>query len=402
MRTHLRCGWRRWARALLLALSVVSLMPLAHAHKASDAYLVLADAPAANTPGAIGLQLSLALKDLDAAIDTLDADHDRQLRWAEVQAALPAIARWVGEGVALHCADRALAAAWHMQSLERRSDGVYLRLAASFVCAPAAALALDYQLMKGIDPTHRLLVNGTLQGQVVVAVLAPQPGRSGIALRAAASADAQRDQGGLATLANFFAEGVHHIVTGYDHLAFLLALLLPISLRARSGAASAARQGQGPVRRPGLAALVRTVTGFTIGHSCTLILASLGLISASPRWVEPAIAITIAISAALNLYPLRWLRWLRGDALALGFGLIHGLGFSGVMAEAGVTGPLLVWALAGFNLGVEAGQLACVLVWCAVHLLLVRWPRYNQVVVRGGSWALVALALYWAMERITG
>jgi hypothetical protein len=150
------------------------------------------------------------------------------------------------------------------------------------------------------------------------------------------------------------------------------------------------------VQRPGLWFLLRTVTGFTIGHSITLLLASLGWIG-SPAWVEPAIAISIGISALLNIYPVRWLR---GDALALGFGLVHGLGFSNIMREANVSDNLLLWAVAGFNLGVEAGQLAGVAVWCCVHLVLVRWRLYEPVVVRGGSWALLALAVFWAAERL--
>ena len=115
--------------------------------------------------------------------------------------------------------------------------------------------------------------------------------------------------------------------------------------------------------------------------------------------MEPAIAITIGISALLNLYPVRWVR---GDVLALGFGLIHGLGFSSIMREAGVGGPLLPWALAGFNIGVEAGQLVGVALWSVLHLLLVRWALYDRIVVRGGSWALLALAAYWTVERLTG
>ncbi len=143
--------------------------------------------------------------------------------------------------------------------------------------------------------------------------------------------------------------------------------------------------------------LLRTVTGFTIGHSITLVLATLGWI-ASPSWVEPAIAVTIGVSALLNLYPQRWAR---SDALALGFGLIHGLGFSNIMREANVSDSLLPWALAGFNLGVEAGQLAGVALWCVVHVVLVRWRHYDVVVVRGGSWALLGVASYWAVQRLT-
>ena len=109
------------------------------------------------------------------------------------------------------------------------------------------------------------------------------------------------------------------------------------------------------------------------------------------------IAITIGIAALLNLYPQRWLR---GDALALGFGLIHGMGFASLMLEAQIAAPLLPWALAVFHLGVEAGQLLGVALWCGVHLVLVRWRHYERVVVRGGSWALFGLALMWAGRRL--
>lgn len=365
-------------RALLVLVLVLGARA-GWAHKASDAYLTLA--PVA---GAARLQLSLALKDIDAALDTLDADGDRVLPWSEVRAAMPAIVQWAGAGVQVHCEGRAAAVAWSFESLEERSDGNYLRLAAQVPCADGARLALDYRLLEGIDPTHRLLVHGKWNGAPVADVIAPQVHR-GVVVGGQAAGEA-----GWQALGRFFGEGVHHILTGYDHLAFLLTLLLPIVLRRTSAAA-------GPATGRGLGALVLTVTGFTVGHSATLVLASLGWISASPAWVEPAIAITIAISAALNLLPRVPVR---GDVLALGFGLVHGLGFSGVMAEAGIQGPLLVWALAGFNLGVEAGQLGCVLAWCVVHLALVRWRRYEQIVVRGGSVALLLLALLWTVQRV--
>jgi HupE / UreJ protein len=201
-------------------------------------------------------------------------------------------------------------------------------------------------------------------------------------------------QSGPAAFAQFFPEGIHHIATGYDHLAFLLALMLPIMLRRASPAQPTALVA--PDHRPGIGALLRTVTGFTIGHCITLVAATLGWIT-PPGWVEPAIAISIGISAWLNLYPVRWVR---NDVLALCFGLVHGLGFSSLMREANVSDTLLPWALAGFNLGVEAGQIAGVVTWCGLHWLAVRWQRYEQVVVRGGSWALLALASYWTLQRL--
>jgi hypothetical protein len=428
---------RRLGRACLaamLALIALAAAPAAQAHKASDGYLQLHDANEA--AGDTRLQLSLAIKDLDAALESLDADNDRRITWGETRSAMPAIVRWVDAGAAFRCGEAPVTAGWKFESLEQRIDGAYVRIAAVIHCA-GQPLALNYSLMKTVDPTHRLIVSGQLDGQPLVAVLSPQgrgeavlrqaggsaalnaasapatasasgaagsadaalPAASGPAPTAAATApvaQAATAQSGPATLAQFFAEGVHHIVTGYDHLAFLLALMLPIVLYRRMPLLPD-EPAQGATARRGIFALFTTVTGFTIGHSLTLLLATFGVISASPVWVEPAIAITIAVSALLNLFPIKHVR---GDALALGFGMIHGLAFSSVMTEAGISGSLLLWGLAGFNLGVEAGQLIGVALWCAIHLALVRWKHYERVVVRGGSWALLLLALYWTVQRV--
>ncbi len=376
----------------------------AWAHKASDAYLQLGEAPAPTSQSAASptidkpttLKYSIALRDLDAAIDTLDVDNNRSLEWGEVRQNLPAVQAWVGQGLLLQCDGQNTALSWAFESLEQRSDGVYIRLGSSAVC-PRGAFVITYQLMQSVDATHRLLVGGQLQGQGIAAVASPQT-KPTVNLRAAgvqavqgAQVSLPAQQSGPAAFAQFFPEGIHHIATGYDHLAFLLALMLPIMLRRGTDPAQTAHK-----QRPGVVALLRTVTGFTIGHCITLVTATLGWIT-PPTWVEPAIAISIGVSAWLNLYPVRWLR---SDVLALGFGLVHGLGFSGLMREANVSEALLPWALAGFNLGVEAGQIVGVVLWCGLHWVVARWQRYEQVVVRGGSWALLALASYWTLQRL--
>ena len=406
MQLFMRCFLQRWLRTccVVAALALGWSAP-AHAHKASDAYLLLANTSAAES---VTFKLSLALRDLDAAIDTLDSDNNRNLEWAEIRQNLPAIQSWVAQGLQLTCASKAVVLPWVFDALEQRSDGVYVRLGAAAVCSQGA-LTVNYRLMQSIDATHRLIVAGVLRGQPVAAVASPN-NKPSVTLSTGADVQAATAQSGWSALVQFFPEGVHHLATGYDHLAFLLALLLPIALyrqqpmqstlalRSSTQGSSTQRSSAQPSdNRPGLWMLLRTVTGFTIGHSITLVLATLGWI-ASPSWVEPAIAVTIGVSALLNLYPQRWAR---SDALALGFGLIHGLGFSNIMREANVSDSLLPWALAGFNLGVEAGQLAGVALWCAVHVVLVRWRHYDVVVVRGGSWALLGVASYWAVQRLT-
>ena len=247
----LQVWWRTCTVGLLCALLW---MPQAFAHKASDAYLVLSATKAAQPT--VMLQLSMALRDVDVGVESVDRDQDRTLTWGEIRQAMPAILAWVGDGLRLHCAGQALPVTWVFESLERRSDGTYLRVASQAACVSTQALSVDYRLLRDLDATHRLLIGGTLHGAPLAMVALPQS-NDAVTLHLGSASGTS----GLATLMRFFPEGVHHIATGYDHLAFLLALLLPIMLkRAPSRLATTPSS-------PGLGALVRTVTGFTLGHS---------------------------------------------------------------------------------------------------------------------------------------
>lgn len=144
--------------------------------------------------------------------------------------------------------------------------------------------------------------------------------------------------------------------------------------------------------------LLRTITAFTLGHSVTLVIATLGWLHASPAWVEPMIALTIVVTALLNL---RLVAWIRTDVLALLFGMIHGFGFAGLLREASVPTSLLPWALAGFNGGIEVGQLFVVSLWLLLSQPFMHGPRYHQVVVRGGSLVLALLASWWFVQRVS-
>ena len=289
------------------------------------------------------------------------------------------------------------------------SDGNYIRLKARASCPPAQPLVFRYTLLKAQDANHRLLVAGSVAGKDLLTTASPQ--QPSLVLRAAspdpantaAPPGAQQPSSARSALRDYCSLGVHHLLEGYDHLAFLLALVLPLRLsifravRAGTLEAETPEQGQGRAPRRVWIALLRTITAFTIGHSITLILATLGLTEASPRWVEPAIALSIMVTALLNLRPVPWVRT---DVLALLFGLVHGYGFAGLMLEAAAPSGLLPWALAGFNLGVEAGQLIAVCGWLLVSQALVARRWYPSVVVRGGSTLLVLLAGWWFWERI--
>jgi hypothetical protein len=379
----------------------------AWAHKGSDAYLDLRQTGSATTA-----QLSVALKDLDLLIP-LDANADGQVTWAEVQAATPAALAQLQA----HAGLDGCTLQWAFDGLETRSDGAYLRAASPASCPPGAALALRYTLFANADSNHRLIVTGQLDGHDLLATAAPQQTTPLVLRQAAAPRSIAQ------TVWDYLQLGMHHLLEGYDHMAFLLALVLPLQLRlgrcphpspppagegamhslpppTGEGRGGGGRPPTGPVSSPGANPwwpLLRTITAFTIGHSITLVLATLGFTSASPAWVEPVIAASIGFTALLNIYPVPALR---AERLALVFGLVHGYGFAGLLIEAAAPAGLLPWALAGFNLGVEAGQLSAVAAWVLLSQLVVRQPWYGRVVVRGGSCLLLGLAVYWVWERV--
>ena len=147
---------------------------------------------------------------------------------------------------------------------------------------------------------------------------------------------------------------MRHILSGYDHVLFLLCLLLPAVMR-RTPA------GWQPVERLAQAVwpVVGIVTAFTVAHSITLALAALKLVSLPSAFIEPAIAVTIVLAALDNVRPMFPVRRV---VVTFFFGLIHGFGFAGVLAELDLPRADFAWALLQFNLGLEAGQLVIVVV----------------------------------------
>lgn len=386
----------RLVAALLLASCWLALP--AWAHKASDAYLQLH-----RSGDALTLRWDIALRDLDAALD-LDPNADRQLTWGEVKLRLADI-----EGYALthlrlqqgRCTLKPAAPA----AVERRIDGAYLVLTLRGACADAAALEVDYQLFREVDPTHRglLRIDGgagpepslrsldPVAGPVTVAVPTVD-GAPSFAQSSPPSATGPAVGSGASTTMEFFKDGVHHILIGYDHILFLICLLLPAVLVRTA-------DGWRPVQRwrDAVWPVVAMVTLFTVGHSVTLALASLKLVSVAPGLIEPAIALTIAVAAYDNLRPFLFGR---RRLFAFLFGLVHGFGFASVLGELDLPTTGFVAALLQFNLGVEAGQLVIVAIAMAILLALRHWRHYPLALLRVGSGLALVIALVWFVERV--
>jgi hypothetical protein len=193
--------------------------------------------------------------------------------------------------------------------------------------------------------------------------------------------------------------GIWHIWIGFDHILFLLALLLPSVLRYRSKDEVPALHDDRwkPLERfnPALRNIIKIVTCFTIAHSITLCLAAFQIISLPSRLIESIIAISIALAAIHNIYPIVSSReWL----IAFVFGLFHGFGFASVLAEKGLAGDYLGLSVLGFNLGVEIGQLAIIVLVFPILYTLRKTSLYPKIRVFG-SICLVLISLYWFIER---
>ena len=142
--------------------------------------------------------------------------------------------------------------------------------------------------------------------------------------------------------------------------------------------------------------VIKIVTCFTIAHTITLSLAALGIITLPSRLIESVIAISIALAAFHNIRPLvNGKEWI----IAFVFGLFHGFGFASVLAEKGIGGDYLVLSLFGFNLGVEIGQLAIIMLIFPV-LFLLRKTSFYRIILIVGSAFLIFMSLYWFTERI--
>jgi hypothetical protein len=142
--------------------------------------------------------------------------------------------------------------------------------------------------------------------------------------------------------------------------------------------------------------VLKIVTAFTVAHSLTLSLAALGMVKLPVRLTESAIALSVALAAANNLWPL--IRE-RGWMVAFAFGLVHGFGFATALSDLGLAKGALALPLIGFNLGVEIGQLAIVAVFLPAAFALRRTWLYQDPLLRFGSALIVVVATAWCAER---
>ena len=364
-------------RQLLLLCAGLLLASSSHAHKPSDSYLSFKV-----SGSVIDGQWDIALRDLDFAIG-LDADGDATITWGEVKEKHNDIAAYAFSRLALSADGHSCPLQVTDHLIDDHTDGAYAVLRFSANCGQAIdKLQAKYSLLFDVDPQHKGLLRLEYEGSTRTGVFTPE---------SASQEFAMGSVGKFSQFVDYFREGVWHIWIGFDHILFLLALLLPAVVYRREGKWLAVEG-----LKPAFFSVLKIVTAFTLAHSITLSLATLGVISLPSRWVESVIAASVVIAALNNVFPLfRDRRW----AMAFGFGLIHGFGFASVLSDLGLPGDTLVLALIGFNVGVEAGQLAIVAGFLPLAYLLRGTILYRRIVLSGGSFLIATLAAIWLVER---
>ncbi|HEY8090649.1 MAG TPA: HupE/UreJ family protein [Polyangiaceae bacterium] len=357
------------ARPLLLAATL--LVGMLVATRTASAH-VIGVSRGEYTPDGVEVRSSVVLRADDAALAVpgLDADGNGSVSAIELERARPEMKAVFVDGLTVSADGRRCEGAFEDASLDP-PDGVRLR--ATYSC-PRAPVHLKLRLgfLDRMPADHRHLATVHL----------PKGDVDALAVLARPEVDVEVSGGASHGFASLLRAGVEHILSGPDHLAFLLALVLGGTLVAE--------------RRTRVGSLVAMLTAFTVGHSAALAIATLGGFVPGSRLVEPAVALSVAYVGAENLFTRsvrhRWM-------LTLPFGFIHGFAFAGGLVPLGLPHAQLPVALFAFNLGVEGGQLF-VLALLLVPLTYLGSRGWYPRLARGLSAAIVLAGLLWFVQRV--
>jgi len=375
-------SWDMGRRTLTAALGIAALVAVAFASSRAEAHAIgLSTGEYAAKGERVQVKLAFARGEVAGLLPGLDENRDGHVTALEVDGAKKDLETKVLGKIHVSAGGEACAPVLTGAGLTEQ-DG--LTIDGRFDCAASdKAFDVDVTLLDDLSHGHRHVaraVGATTHDEVLykghagfsIAPLAAAP-----SVVAATPATAAQEGGASAAWA-FFKMGIEHILTGYDHLVFLFGLVL---LRAR------------------LRELLAVVTAFTVAHSITLAIAVLGIFSPSPKFVEPAIALSIAYVGIENFFvkdgSKRW-------RITFPFGLIHGFGFAGALQQIHVPSAQVPAALVSFNLGVEAGQLFAMSLVVPMVMLIRQKDWFEPRGVRVLSGAVALAGGLWFVIRITG
>ncbi len=349
--------WRNWL--LWLAIPILS-HPL-HAHTISLTYAeVVVD------ERQVAWSLKLPVPELDMLLG-LDQNHDAQVDASELSRSQDRIRQYVLSKLGVQNNGREVSGTIGQPRLWKDPEGhLFVQLNAVFP-SPASGfgkLTLRCDMLRDVVASHQTLAKITAGGETRDFVF-----QNGGAFEVNANPSA------FQTVLQFVRMGIMHIFTGYDHIAFLLGVVL-------IGGS--------------FKTILKVVTSFTVAHSITLALAAFRIVELPSRLVESGIALSIIYIAVENLFFDKFdRRWI----ITFFFGLVHGFGFASALQEVHLSRHLLATALFSFNLGVEMGQL-CIVAALLPVLLYISQLRFNTVIVKACSAVIFVLGSFWLWQRI--
>jgi hydrogenase/urease accessory protein HupE len=350
-------------RYRILCLVVPFLAPALYGHTISLTY-----AEATVDEHQIRWSLRMPVPELDLLLG-LDQNHDGNIDAAELTRSTGSIQQYVVSKVSVLDNGRQVTGAVRSLQPWKDSEGhpfIQVDMVFSAPAGKSDRVTLRCDMLRDVVASHQTLAKITAGGQTRDFVF--ENGRS---------FEINTSPSTFETVLQFVRMGILHIFTGYDHIAFLIGVVL-------IGGS--------------FKTILKVVTSFTVAHSITLALATFNLISIPSRWVESAIALSIMYIAVENLlfkaFDRRWV-------ITFFFGLVHGFGFASALQEVHLPQHMLATALVSFNLGVEAGQL-CIVAVLLPGLLYISRLRFHETIVRGCSAVIFLLGSFWLWQRVSG
>ena len=361
---------------ILLVCCLVLFPLVVKAHTPSSSYLFLKD------DSQLELRWDIALRDLDYVLG-LDSNQDQTITWRELKNKRQEVEAYALSNLIIERKGHSCSLSSQKLQVVNHTDGMYAVLGISSECVSnTGSLNIKYSLLFDEDAYHRGIIFDQRSKKENSYIASLEKKTIEIA-----------DKSGLVrNLVTFVKQGIWHILIGYDHILFVLTLMLPAVLLYRDRKWVAVK-----ALKPALISLLKVVTAFTIAHSITLSLATIGLVSLPSRLVESAIALSVLLVAINNIKPLfTHARW----SMAFFFGLIHGFGFASVLSDLDLNNGSLLISLLGFNIGVELGQGIILLLLFPVAYSLRKTKVYQGTILKGGSILISLLASFWLVQRL--
>ena len=354
------------------------------AHQTGNSYLTLSE-----IDGRLQVEIDFIVRDLGNLLQVAGTAKQPPPSPEQMLSLQPDITAIIQKSLVIMIDEQAQPLTFLNQSVVLHNDGLYVRqrFQGEAIAPDAKFMVVRYEFFTENDQLGRAFFKLVMRKDEISSIFDQASSIQRFAL-----GDAKR----WSTIGLFTQEGARHIWEGADHLLFLLTLLLPgLMLTSRPSLPSTSGK---PIHREAEKFALKVITAFTLAHSITLGFSVFGWISLPDKWIESLIALSIIISALLNLQNrIHFSHW----KLAFLFGLIHGMGFANGLKELGLSPTYFLETLFAFNLGVELGQLSAVLLVGVPVLLLAKEAQTKHRIMTYGSIGVLLISAVWLVQRVS-